>query len=157
AKHPTAAIRDRLAKFEASRSKTDHLAEWRGTPTGGGGGRGKNVFWGKQEGACLRWHKGGREGGEAGPKPSGLGKRQNREYILESIVLPNKQIAQGFETVVVTMTNGKTYAGVLRHEDANAITVVTAEGASLHLPKNQIDTRERGDSAMPADVMKYLS
>lgn len=156
-KHQSAAIRDKLARYESSRLKTDHLAEWREALAGGNEERGKSVFWDKQEVACLRCHKVGEEGGEVGPNLSDIGKRQNREYILESIVLPNKQIAQGFETVVVTMTNGKTYAGVLRHEDANAITVVTAEGATLHLPKNQIDTRERGDSAMPADVMKYLS
>jgi quinoprotein glucose dehydrogenase len=157
AKHPTVAIRDKLAKFDASRPKTDHLAEWRESLAGGDADRGKNVFWDKQEVACLRCHKVGEEGGEVGPNLSDIGKRQNREYILESIVLPNKQIAQGFETVVVTMTNGKIYAGVLRHEDTNALTVVTAEGSTLHLPKNQIDTRDRGDSAMPADVMKYLS
>lgn len=157
AKRPSAANRDKLAKFEASRAKSDHLAEWRETLAGGDADRGKNVFWDKQEVACLRCHKVGDEGGEVGPNLSDIGKRQKREYILESIVLPNQQIAQGFETVVVTMTNGKTYAGVLRGEDANALTVVTAEGATLHLPKNLVDTRERGDSAMPADVMKYLS
>ena len=68
---------------------------------------------------------------------------------------------QGFpiseEMQETSETNGKTYAGVLRNEDANSLTVVTAEGATLHLPKNQIDTRDRGDSAMPADVMKHLS
>jgi len=150
-------IRDRLARYESARPKSDHLAQWRESLAGGDADRGKIVFWDKQEVACLRCHKVGDDGGEVGPNLSDIGKRQNREYILESIVLPNKQIAQGFETVVVTMTNGKTYAGVLRNEDANALTVVTAEGATLHLPKNLVDTRERGDSAMPADVMKYLS
>jgi quinoprotein glucose dehydrogenase len=157
ANQPTAAIREKLAKYESTRPKTDHLAEWRETIVGGDADRGKDVFWDKQAVACLRCHKVGDEGGEVGPNLTDLGKRQQREYILESIVLPNKQIAQGFETVVVTMNNGKTYAGVLRNEDANALTVVTAEGATLNLPKNQIETRERGDSAMPADVMKHLT
>ena len=67
---------------------------------GGDAQRGMSIFTTKAEVECLRCHKvkgptGEITGGEVGPELSGIGVRQNRTYLLESIVDPNKQIAQG--------------------------------------------------------------
>ncbi len=53
-------------------------------------------------------------GGEVGPDLSGIGARQNRAYLLESIIDPDKQIAQGFESVVLATSDGQVHTGVLR-------------------------------------------
>ena len=42
---------------------------------------------------------------------------QKPTYLLESIVDPNKQIARGFESVVLATSDGKDHTGVLRGED----------------------------------------
>ncbi len=55
----------------------------------------------------MRCHKVNGIGGEVGPDLTGIGKKQQRDYLLESIVDPNKQIAKGYETVVITLTNGQ--------------------------------------------------
>src|SRR5262249_35208682 len=98
-KHPTARSKRQLAAFEAARRRDDPLARSREAPVGGEAERGRNISLHKSEVSCLRCHKLHGEGGEVGPDLSDIGKRQNREYLLESIVDPNKQIAKGFETV----------------------------------------------------------
>ena len=78
--------------------------------------------------SCLRCHKVKGEGGDVGPDLAGIGGKQKRDYLLESIVEPNKQIAQGYETVVLTLTNGKVVSGILKGEDAKEVQLMTAEG-----------------------------
>ena len=80
------------------------------------------IFTTKAELECVRCHKvknpsGETVGGEVGPELSGIGGRQSRAYLLESIFDPNKQIAQGFESVVLATSDGKVHTGVLRGED----------------------------------------
>ena len=52
-------------------------------------------------------------GGEVGPELTGIITRHDREYILESILFPNKQIAPGFESVILAKNEGRP---VLRRE-----------------------------------------
>ena len=155
-------IRDKLADFDASRPRNDPLAQYRETLSGGNFRRGLAVFLSKAEVACMRCHKvagpdGRSYGGEVGPDLTGIGSRQNREYLLESIVTPDHKIAQGFETVVLGTSDGKVITGVLRGEDDKEVRLITAEGHSLTIPKPEIEERKRGPSAMPADLVTKLT
>src|SRR5262249_48113846 len=124
---------------------------------GGDAERGRTIFYSKAEVQCLRCHKIKDEGGEVGPDLTGIGSRQKRDYLLESIVDPNRQIAKGFETVVLVLTNGKIESGVLKRENDKEIHLMTAEGKLVAVPKRLIDERQSGKSAMPEDALKYLS
>jgi quinoprotein glucose dehydrogenase len=157
AKADDRAVKERLAKFEAARPKNDHLAAWRETLEGGDAAAGRQIFLKKDAVACLRCHKVGGTGGEVGPALDGIGGKQSREYLLESIVEPNKQIAKGFETVVITTLDGRTVTGVLKSEDAKEVRLATPEAKMVTVKKEDIDERRSGPSAMPADVMKHLS
>jgi quinoprotein glucose dehydrogenase len=151
------AVQERLAKYEAGRSTSDHLARYREALFGGDARAGQRIFNGRAEVSCLRCHKINGEGGEVGPDLTGVGSRQNREYLLESIVDPNRQITKGFETVVLTLTSGKSVVGVLKSEDANEVRLITAEGQLVTVAKSQIDERQTGKSAMPEDLVKQLT
>ena len=48
-------------------------------------------------------------------------------------------------------------SGVLKKEDAHALQIVTADLKNLVIPKEQIESRKRGPSAMPEDLLKHLS
>jgi quinoprotein glucose dehydrogenase len=155
AKRP--ALKEKLAKYEASRPKDDHLASYRESLAGGDAEAGRRIFFTKTEVSCLRCHKVKGEGGDVGPDLAGIGSKQKRDYLLESIVDPNRQIAQGFETIVLTLTNGKVVSGIVKGEDAKEVKLMTAEGQLLTVPKAKIDERARGKSAMPEDTVKHLT
>ncbi len=124
---------------------------------GGDAENGRRIFFYKQETSCLRCHKVNGVGGEVGPEMKGLGARQNRDYILESIVDPNKQIAKGYDSVLLVLNNGQTRTGVLKGEDAKEIRLMTAEGKLITVAKSDVDERHPGKSAMPQDEIKHLS
>jgi quinoprotein glucose dehydrogenase len=149
-------IKDRLARYEAA-AQGGPVARYRDALVGGDAEAGRRIFFDKAEVSCLRCHKVGGVGGEVGPDLSDVGKRQPRDYLLESVVDPNKQIAKGFETLVLTLTNGKTVVGVLKSEDAREVRLMTAEAKLVVVPKDKIEERQAGKSAMPEDVTKYLS
>jgi quinoprotein glucose dehydrogenase len=150
------AVKEKLARYEAA-AQGGPAARYRDALVGGDAEAGRRIFFEKAEVSCLRCHKVGGVGGEVGPDLSDVGKRQPRDYLLESIVEPSKQIAKGFETLVLTLTNGKSVVGVLKSEDAKEVKLMTAEGKLVVVPKDQIEERQAGKSAMPEDVTKYLS
>jgi quinoprotein glucose dehydrogenase len=159
---PEPELKKALERYEASKPKADPLAPYREALAGGNARRGRSIFTESEAIACLRCHKvrslsGEGQGGEVGPELSGIGARQDRRYILESIVNPNKQIAQGFESVVLATSDGKVVTGVLRGEDDKEVRLITAEGQLVNVPKDTIEERQRGPSAMPNDLVQKIS
>jgi quinoprotein glucose dehydrogenase len=150
-------VKEKLAKYESMLKKDDPLAPFRVALHGGDAQAGKKIFVERAEAACLRCHKVNGEGGEVGPDLTGLGTRQNREYILESLILPNKQVAAGFESVLVTLKNGMAYAGVLKSENDNELVLNSPEDGLLKLKKADIASRVRGLSAMPEGLNNILT
>jgi len=91
-----------------------------------------------------------------GPELAGIGAKQKREYLLESIVDPNKDIAKASDSIVLVLTDGQTKTGILKSEDAKEVRLMTAEGHSS--PSQGPDRRASpGLSAMPADLVDKMS
>jgi quinoprotein glucose dehydrogenase len=150
-------VKEKLGKYAKQGEKAD-LGRWRESLTGGDAEAGKRLFLHKAELSCLRCHKADGQGaGEVGPDLTGIGSKQTRDYLLESIVSPSKQIAKGYETVELVLANGQMKSGILRGETAKEVKLITAEGAIVTVKADQIEERKSGKSAMPEDVIKHLS
>lgn len=157
-KRSSTAVKQRLAAYQDWKLPKDHLTPWRETIAGGDAERGRKIFYERQEVACTRCHKVGTDGGgDVGPNLSGIATRGTVEHILESIVFPNKQIADGFESVLLTLKNGTSVAGVLKQETATEITVHSPEDGPLVIKKADITARERGLSGMPDGMGQLLT
>lgn len=139
-----------LSRYEASLSASDPLSSYRVALKGGNAVEGRKIFMEKPEASCIRCHKINNEGAEVGPVLSAIGKHQTREYLLESIVDPNAKIAVGFETVIITLKDGSIHGGILKGETPEEVTLMQPTGVADKIPKDQIKTRERGPSGMPA-------
>jgi quinoprotein glucose dehydrogenase len=150
-------VKKRLAAYESGRARDGPLAAYREALAGGNAERGRDIFYHKDEVSCLRCHKIRGVGGEVGPDLTGIGAREKRDYLLESIVEPNRKIAKGFETVVLALANGTIVSGIVKSEDAREVRLMTAEGNHLAIPRKQIEERSQGKSAMPEDTIKHLS
>ena len=124
---------------------------------GGDKEAGKNVFFQKIAVACLRCHKLEGQGGDVGPELNGIGSKQKRDYLLESIILPEKNIAKGFESLIIVLSNGKTVTGILKQDKPNEIVLMDFEGKLMTVKKADIEEKKIGKSAMPADLYKQLS
>jgi len=150
-------IKAKLASYESKRPQDDPLAAYQDTLIGGNADRGHQIFLEKAEAQCVRCHRLDGNGGEVGPELTGIGSRHPREYFLESIILPNKEIAKGYEGIVIALADGTILSGVMRGEDDKGVKVMTAEGKLVEVPTDDIDARKSGASAMPEDFSKQLT
>ncbi len=150
-------FREKLKKYDSTKPRDDSLAPFREVLAGGDRDRGRRLFNSKAEIECVRCHKLRGTGGEVGPELAGVGARLSRADLLESILSPNKKIAQGFESVVVAASDGKVYTGILRAEDSKELRLMTADGKAITVPKDSIEERMRGPSAMPDGIAAKLS
>lgn len=146
-----------LKKFELSRDPADHLSRFREALAGGDAQRGYEVFFGRSAASCRRCHLIAGNGGKVGPDLSKIGKEKKREYILEAIVDPNRQIAKGFETVILAMDDGKVHAGIVKNETDDTLSLMQSDGAVIVVRKDEIDDQAKGQSGMPADLIKHLT
>ena len=160
AQHPNAAaIQDELKKYLAGHPTGDPFAGFRETLYGGDAEAGRKVFLEKPEAACTRCHKINGSGGEVGPELTGIITRHDREYILESILYPNKQIAAGFESVLIKLKNGELYAGIVKSENATDLVLNANDDGIFKIMKFKvadIESRQRGQSAMPEGLGQVL-
>jgi quinoprotein glucose dehydrogenase len=128
---------------------------------GGDATKGRRVFRENPTVQCLRCHQVAGEGGIVGPKLDGVGKRQTRESLLQSVVWPNLQIAAGFETVALTLKDGGTVLGILKSEADGVLTVEVTGDDGIPSPHPVVGTtvvkRERGPSAMPEGLAEQLN
>ena len=117
---------------------------------------------------CIRCHKIGGQGGEAGPDLTQVAKRHDRAGLLESLIDPNAKIAANFGSVSLIMNDGRIVAGSLQKETDLTLTLLLPEGRSQEVAKAEIDERSPPRSLMPAvdralslrelrDLVEYLS
>jgi quinoprotein glucose dehydrogenase len=149
-------LSERLAKIAPLIESAD-AASYRLCLVGGDEARGKDIFFEKIAVSCVRCHKIGDNGGDVGPDLSKTGREKTREYLLEALVEPNKAIAKGFETVVVTLDDGREHVGIVKAETDDELVLVTADVKTITVDKKTIEERTTGPSAMPNDLVKHLT
>jgi quinoprotein glucose dehydrogenase len=165
-----AEIKDLLAKREtALAASEDALAPFRVALAGGDKMRGERIFRNQPTLACIRCHRAGADGGDAGPNLADTGAKNTREYLLESIIKPNAKIAPGFDTIVVTLKSGGAAAGIVASETADTLTLRNTENQLVEVKKSDIAKREGAPSGMPEiygavltktqlrDVVEYMA
>ena len=155
-KRNSPALAAQLQKYDAAQNKSDPLAEFRVALTGGNADNGYAIMQ-RSDASCIRCHTVHHQGGIVGPVLDGVGSRQNREYLLESIVYPNAKIAPGFETALIHLKNGKTVTGVVKKETPAQVDLMNADGKIEAVKTADIQSRTRGVSAMPEGFAKTLS
>jgi quinoprotein glucose dehydrogenase len=150
-------LKARVAAFEDARKKDDPLARWRECLEGGDAGRGRQLFWVRVHASCHQCHRIGEEGGTAGPALTGIGARQSREYLLESLLLPSKVIAPGYETVALLLESDAVETGRVLRESDQELVLLGPDGREKAIAKSAIRKARRGLSAMPDDLGRLLT
>ncbi|HYV27185.1 MAG TPA: c-type cytochrome, partial [Candidatus Eisenbacteria bacterium] len=149
-------LKEKLQRFDLARPAGDPLRAFREAIAGGDAAEGKKIFFERPEASCVRCHKINGEGGEVGPDLTAVGAKQTREYILESLVFPNTRIAAGFETVLIATKGGASYAGIIKSENDQELELNSPEDGLLKLRKAEIQSRDKGLSAMPEELRQVL-
>jgi putative heme-binding domain-containing protein len=148
-----AGVKAALDAYQGGLDKTDLLAPYVLALEGGDAERGKALFESHVAAQCMRCHKVGESpapGGEAGPNLWGIGPRQSRANILESLINPSARIAEGFELTTVTLKDGTVVAGTVLSDSAVDLVIGEFTGSKKHILKHEIKNRAAVQvSAMP--------
>ncbi|MBL9137092.1 MAG: HEAT repeat domain-containing protein [Verrucomicrobiales bacterium] len=150
-------LRTLLARYEASLVSTNPAQSRRYALRGGDAEEGRRVFFEREQVQCLRCHKISGEGGVVGPDLAGVGTRQTREYLLESIVHPNAVVAKGFENLLIETKDGREWSGTIAEETADTLVLNTLEEGPATIRKADITDRRIGLSSMPEGLADLIS
>ena len=156
AKRPSGELAAKIEDYQSRQLKEHPLAAHGDCLEGGDAERGRHIYE-RTELSCVRCHKIGGTGGEVGPDLSKVAAEKKRDYLLESLIDPNKAIAKGFETAVIRDLDGQIHTGIVKREDDAQVELMTAEGKLVSIRKEDIEGRKEGKSSMPEELTKRLS
>ncbi|MDE0835201.1 MAG: HEAT repeat domain-containing protein [Akkermansiaceae bacterium] len=143
---PEAEVKKAVAAYEAGFAKADPLAPFRDTANGGDPAAGERLFREHPAAQCVRCHRVGGEGSDFGPDLAKVATRLNGDQLLESLINPSAQIAEGFALVTIETKGGETIGGTLRSETKQGVVVVLPDGSSKSIPS--ADIKEKSTAAV---------
>ena len=124
---------------------------------GGDASRGEQLFLSNESLSCRRCHS--LTPGEqlVGPSLADVGAKRTRQEIIESVTRPNAKIVEGFQTTSMLLDTGMVVTGILRHEDDEKAVLLNADGKEVEVDLETVEDSVQGLSAMPEDLMKFMS
>ena len=122
----------------------------------GDAARGEKVFRSATV-ACFTCHALGGAGGQLGPDLSAAGSASPIEYLVESILLPAKNVKEGFGALAVTTKDGDFFSGILVAQNDKEMVLRDAITAQITIPLKDIKSRKNAGSMMPTGLADLLT
>lgn len=124
--------------------------------TAGNAARGEAVFR-KANQQCLQCHAIGGAGGQVGPDLVSIGASAPLDYLLESLLEPNKKIKEGYHTTVITTANGQVLAGLLVRKTDRELLLRDATSKELTIAADDVESQAVSpNSLMPTGQLNTL-
>jgi putative heme-binding domain-containing protein len=114
----------------------------------GDAARGEAIFR-RRDLTCLKCHAIGGSGGQVGPDLTSIGASAQVDYLVDSILLPNKAVKEGYHTVVVETKRGKTFTGVKVRQSDKDLILRDSEDQEIRVLLADIESQSPGRSLMP--------
>ena len=118
--------------------------------------RGEKIYR-RQELTCAACHAIGGVGSPVGPDLVSIGASAPVDYLIESLLEPNKKIKEGYHTTVITTKDGQTLAGAIEREGDTTTVLRNAAGQLQEIPTGSIAKKEVSPiSLMPPGLTARL-
>jgi putative heme-binding domain-containing protein len=118
--------------------------------------RGEKIFR-RKELSCINCHAIGGVGGKVGPDLTSIGASAQTDYLIESVLYPNRKIKEGYHTIIVQTKDGEDISGILASENADKLVLRDSTGKEKEIPKKDIEKRVTGASLMPSGLVDGLT
>ena len=119
---------------------------------------GRKIFRDNQSLRCLECHLLGDKGNEVGPSLKGIGGRNTKEEILQSLLEPSEKIAPEFAAKMIETSEGDIYSGFVVEESPTNIRFRALNEGTIDLPKDSILSIETQSlSLMPQFLLQDLT
>lgn len=119
--------------------------------------RGERVYR-RAELGCVLCHSIGGVGGKVGPDMTSLGAAAPADYLVESVLLPNAKIKEGFHGINVETKDDLEYSGILVRETGQEVILRNAQNQEVSVAKTNIRKRANAtQSLMPTGLLDTVS
>ncbi len=116
---------------------------------------GKRLFTSQ---GCIACHAIDPAAVQKGPDLGTAGSKFTRDYLIESILDPNAVVAQGFQTTMLTMKDGKVHIGFITSESDGVIEMRNIAGQASQLQRAEVASETHmPQSMMPAGLAAGLT
>ncbi len=139
----------------------DDLATWNSLLSDpGDAAAGRRLFFRPIGPRCGVCHQHDGRGGRVGPDLTNIGRSNNREQIIASILQPSREVAPHYQPWLLVTRDGKTHTGLRQPQggDDGIETYVDSAGNNFSLPSDAIEERSASNtSIMPDGLQSGLS
>ena len=142
-------LKKSLKPLDARLKKVKYGA-WTLALEGGNAEEGKAIFHGSTTAACMQCHTMTAGIPSVGPDLSHVASRLKPDHLLQAVVDPQSEIAEGYGLISATLNNGSIVSGLLAKEtDKEIVLRLPATAITNTVPKADIASRTKPASAMP--------
>ncbi len=118
--------------------------------------RGEAIYRRKDQ-LCQQCHAIGGAGGLVGPDLSSIGASAPVDYLIESLLLPNKAVKENYHSLLVSTSTGRQLTGIKVRQTKTELVLRTAEDKEIAIPLKDIDEQSPGGSLMPEGLTDALT
>ena len=122
----------------------------------GDAARGELVFR-RTDMSCFQCHAIGGAGGQLAPDLRAIGASSPIDYLIDSLIDPNKAIKDGYQSLVIATKSGDVFSGIKVSQDDKQIVLRDAVQDRLSIPIASIRKQRPGGSLMPAGLGDLLT
>lgn len=106
---------------------------------------------------CFKCHSIAGAGGIIGPEMNSIGASAQIDYLIESLIDPNRKIKENYHSRIVQTVDGLQYSGIPIRENDQETVLRTAEGKIVTIPAEDIEGKKNGRSLMPEGLLDPLT
>lgn len=118
--------------------------------------RGEGVYR-REKLRCVVCHQIKGVGGKVGPDLSTIGTSAPVDYIVESLLAPNKKVKENYHSVVLSTLDGSILTGIPEKKSQDAWVLRTAEDKRITVPARDVESSRVAASLMPVGLLDELS
>lgn len=120
--------------------------------------KGEALFFDADSNAgCGKCHRVGERGADVGPDLTHVAGTRDLKFIIESILESSKEIASGFEPILIITKEDQYLTGIVKKEDASVIEIADSQGRLTRVAKDRIKQKApQKTSLMPENFREIL-
>jgi putative heme-binding domain-containing protein len=118
--------------------------------------RGETIYR-RKDLTCMKCHAIGGAGGLVGPDLASIGASAPIDYLIESILQPNKAVKENYHSLVVATKQGRLITGIKVRETETDLILRDAEDREVAVPLKSIEEKSIGGSLMPEGLVDPLT
>ena len=105
----------------------------------------------------MKCHAIGGAGGQVGPDLASIGASAQVDYLVESILLPNKAIKENYHSLAIATDDGRVITGVKVRQTPDQLILRDGEDREIMVPLASIEEQTAGGSLMPAGLIETMT